>query len=329
MQSDLKPVDEPTVSGWRVVYSAIQLRFRFLLAILALGLLAGIWPWLTNSWERLLARWNPYVLDNAVSAGSEYFCPMDPGVVSVWPAICPICNMDLISRRKAEMPILPSGVVARMQLSPYRIALAGVRTVAVQERESLSPQGSSPQGDLPKTELVIPATAVVHWGAETIVYIESMPGMFDGMAVQLGRREGDSQVVDAGLKPGQSVVAIGTLLIDAETRLHPHLATQYFGAAAQATADPPPPVRRSNVSGESWNSAPEQINAADRLLAEAQRYCPVTQAELGSMGAPVFEQVGGRKVALCCASCRAKLLADPTKYLAWLDDRLAGEQASK
>ncbi len=329
MQSDLKLVDEPTVSGWRAVFSAIQLRFRFLLAILALGLLAGIWPWLTNSWERLLARWNPYVLDSTVSAGSEYFCPMDPGVVSVWPAICPICNMDLISRRKTEMPILPSGVVARMQLSPYRIALAGVRTVAVQERESLSAQGSSAQGSSPKTELVIPATAVVHWGTEAIVYVESMPGMFDGMAVQLGQREGDSQVVNAGLKPGQSVVAIGTLLVDAETRLHPHLATQYFGAALQATAEPPPPVRRSNASGESWNSAPEQINASDRLLAEAQRYCPVTQAELGSMGAPVFEQIGGCRVALCCASCRATLLADPTKYLTWLDERLASEQASK
>ena len=339
MQSDLKPVDEPTVSGWRAINSAIQLRFRFLLAILALGLLAGIWPWLTNSWERLLARWNPYVQDSTVSAGSEYFCPMDPGVVSVWPAICPICNMDLIRRRKTEMPILPSGVVARMQLSPYRIALAGVRTVAVQERESLSPQGSSPlgssplgsspQGSSPKIELVIPATAVVHWGTEAIVYVESMPGMFDGMAVQLGQREGDSQVVNAGLKPGQSVVAIGTLLVDAETRLHPHLATQYFGAALQATAEPPPPVRRSKVSGETWKSEREQINASDRLLAEAQRYCPVTQAELGSMGAPVFEQISGRRVALCCASCRATLLADPTKYLTWLDERLASEQASK
>ena len=156
-----------------------------------------------------------------------------------------------------------------------------------------------------------------------------MPGMFDGMAVQLGQREGDSQVVNAGLKPGQSVVAIGTLLVDAETRLHPHLATQYFGAALQATAEPPPPVRRSKVSGETWNSEREQINASDRLLAEAQRYCPVTQAELGSMGAPVFEQISGRRVALCCASCRATLLADPTKYLTWLDERLASEQASK
>src|SRR4029079_17017452 len=53
----------------------------------------------------------------------------------IWPAICPICNMDLVQRRKHDAQILPEGVVARMQLSPYRVQLAGIKTSVVEARE--------------------------------------------------------------------------------------------------------------------------------------------------------------------------------------------------
>ena len=59
-----------------------------------------------------------------VSNDTEFFCSMDPGVVSEWPAVCPVCNMDLVRRKKGEAVVLPEGVVARMQFSPYRIQLA-------------------------------------------------------------------------------------------------------------------------------------------------------------------------------------------------------------
>ena len=65
---------------------------------------------------------------SAVSADTEYFCPMDPGVVSDWPGRCGICNMALVRRKRGEAVALPDGVVARMQLSPYRIQLAGIQT---------------------------------------------------------------------------------------------------------------------------------------------------------------------------------------------------------
>ena len=228
MQTDIKHSREKPPRGWRVAYAAFQVRFRFAIALVVLALLAAVWPWLTNAWERVLARLTPFVLDTTVSASMEYFCPMDPGVVSVWPAICPICNMDLISRRKTESQILPSGVIARMQLSPYRVSLAGVRTVEVKKREQELPDMVADSH-----ELLVPTTAVVHWGSENIVYVESMPGMFDGVPIQLAKREGDSYIVAAGLKEGQRIVAMGTLLVDAESRLHPHLSTQYFGATAE------------------------------------------------------------------------------------------------
>ena len=37
------------------------------------------------------------------------------------------------------------------------------------------------------------------------------------------------------------------------------------------------------------------------------------------MGTPVKVTVKGRPVFICCASCKAKLLKDPDKYLAKLD----------
>src|SRR5258708_19500907 len=46
---------------------------------------------------------------------------------------CPICFMPLSKRKKGETneEALPAGVVNRVQLSPYRIALAGINTTRV------------------------------------------------------------------------------------------------------------------------------------------------------------------------------------------------------
>ena len=43
---------------------------------------------------------------------------------------CPICHMDLARRHKgaAESQPLPPGTVSRVQLSPYRVVLAGVQS---------------------------------------------------------------------------------------------------------------------------------------------------------------------------------------------------------
>ncbi len=306
--------NEKELRGWRAACAALRVRFRFLFAIALLAFLAASWPWIANAWDRIYARWMPFQSDSTVVSDREYFCPMDPGIVSNWSAICPICNMDLISRRKGESQILPSGVIARMQLSPYRISLAGVRTVEIKQRSV---------AETSETELLVPTTAVVHWGAETVVYVESMPGMFDGVSVKLGKREGDSYVVLSGVKPGHRVVAMGTLLIDAENRLSPHLSTQYFGAASQVAAGLPPPAPRSTLTPT------KALEPAEILLVEKQKYCPVTQEELGSMGTPVFVDVGNRKIALCCIGCRTGLLEEPDKYLGWLDQKLANEQAQK
>jgi hypothetical protein len=382
-----------------------------------------------TQWNRLRDLWDDwwYALRDrpaaAVSGNTEYFCPMDPGVISAWPAICPICNMDLVQRRKHDAQILPEGVVARMQLTPYRIQLAGIRTsevaprrlwheihaagilaagdaadgsasdadasgnglmfsaaissedaplmqqprdatvsltsdstvscVAVAEliaaKVQRSPDGAveTAQPTVPLVRvtlrgtgadrftagagvrtvirvpgaesLAVPESAVVDHGSRRLVFVESMPGTFDAVVVELGRRSGDYYPVIKGLKAGERVAATGAFLIDAETRLNPSLAITYFGANQSAADRRLPEVRVAEGGGNrSAAAAAVKLTPQELQLVKRQRICPVTNLPLDSMGGPVPLVVQGRKVYMCCKGCEAKLKADPAKYLSRL-----------
>ena len=426
------PSDDPPASAndrrpWRLARGAAAValaRLRFL--VLAGGLLGLVvaWPFLQNYWGKLTrtAEVRP-----SVSADTEYWCPMCPGVVSDWPTKCPVCSMSLVRRQKGEMTPLPDGVVARVQLSPYRLQLAGIRTSPVEyrrlEREVVvgglleAAAGAStltiaadvfepdarlltvgqeakvscdanpgepvpgravevvpaavpatgrrvrvrvenPRGDLrpglyaaatfrspvsradssvrleheqwrdavagglltgrpaeaPLAALLdaaarqalaregytlcVPESAVIDTGTRRAVFVEAMPGMFDAIEVRLGRRCGDFYPVLSGLEPGQRVATAGAVLLDAETRLNPSLAASYFGAGPRSPAPPAGP------------SSPD-----DKLLAERQKLCPVTEEPLDSMGGPVKLVVEGRVVFICCKGCEARLRAKPGEYL--------------
>lgn len=57
-----------------------------------------------------------------------------------------------------------------------------------------------------------------------------------------------------------------------------------------------------------------------------QRTCPVTGAELGSMGAPVAVGVREETIYVCCAGCVGKLKRNPDKYLGRSEISLKGLQ---
>jgi hypothetical protein len=112
--------------AWRLV----SVRLRFPLVIGLALLVVAQWDLLRNHWD----RWTRPAGDpsgQAVSADTEYFCPMDPGVVADWPGKCGVCNMALVRRKRGDMAPLPEGVVARMQFTPYRLHLAGIRSTPV------------------------------------------------------------------------------------------------------------------------------------------------------------------------------------------------------
>src|SRR5581483_2303417 len=89
-------------------------------------------------WETLKAyyeKWaRPAATHAAAGSDLEFWCPMHPTVVRDHPDKCPICAMPLSKRKKGEKSdddALPPGVISRVQLSPYRIALAGLQTTEI------------------------------------------------------------------------------------------------------------------------------------------------------------------------------------------------------
>ena len=173
---------------------------------------------------------------------------------------------------------------------------------------------------------MVPITSIVHRDEETLIYIERAPGMLDGVQVKIGNRIDDYyEIVEGEIQVGQHVVVMGTLLVDAESRLNPNLSTQYFGASDKRVSDTAPTAKRKSVHIE----GERVLNPKDRAIVEEQRYCPVTRATLGSMGAPVFVTVDQRRVAICCEGCQSQLEKEPSKYLGWLDEKLAGERKPK
>lgn len=106
----------------------VEVRLRLLVVLLVGFMVVGQWDTLRNYWETLTTSAGAGASPSVISSDTEYFCPMCPGVISDWPTRCSVCNMGLVRRKKGEAIQLPDGVLARMQLSPYRVQLAGIAT---------------------------------------------------------------------------------------------------------------------------------------------------------------------------------------------------------
>lgn len=126
------PLYRPTFARnvWRVV-KTVQARLRFVVVLAAVGGVLAYWDALMAYYE----KWSRPVASASVARAAddeEFWCPMHPTIVRDRPDKCPICGMPLSKRKKGgkEEP-LPPGVVSRVQLTPWRVALAGIRTAAV------------------------------------------------------------------------------------------------------------------------------------------------------------------------------------------------------
>lgn len=103
-------------------------RLRFVAILVVIGVIIMKWDVLLSYYD----KWTrPAATSGAVASDVEWFCPMHPAVVRDNPREkCPICFMPLSKRKKGAGTTdpLPAGTVSRVQLSPYRIVLAGVQT---------------------------------------------------------------------------------------------------------------------------------------------------------------------------------------------------------
>lgn len=173
---------------WRTLRGAAAIAFVRLRFVLIVGIVLAAfaaWPTLRNTLDKLTTT---APVGGTVSQEIEYWCPMCPGVLSEWPAKCPVCSMALVRRQKGEMTPLPDGVLARVQLSPYRVQLAGLRTAAVEYRPLLCEVRMGgllelPNGTIGSTaslmltaDLFEPEASMVHIGQVGSVTCDASPG---------------------------------------------------------------------------------------------------------------------------------------------------------
>lgn len=85
---------------------------------------------------------------------------------------------------------------------------------------------------------------------------------------------------------------------------------------AQATTTPS--AKQPEAAAADTTKGLAELSADDRIAAEKQRVCPVSDELLGEHGKPYKATVKGQTVFLCCSACEKQLQADPDKYLAKL-----------
>ena len=72
----------------------------------------------------------------------------------------------------------------------------------------------------------------------------------------------------------------------------------------------------ASSTNPSYDSGTSGTASGPGIASRAQRTCPVTGEELGSMGNPISVTVKGETVLVCCKGCVKKVQQSPDKYLA-------------
>ncbi|MFO1094057.1 MAG: hypothetical protein U0992_12210 [Planctomycetaceae bacterium] len=177
--------------------------------------------------------------------------------------------------------------------------------------------------------LAVPESSVIDTGRQTIVYRQTIPGVYEGVQVELGPRMlGADNIpyfpVLEGIKADEVIVTAGSFLVDAETRLNPAAGSIYFGGSSGSkTGSSTTSVRPSMPEDPDAKitAALARLSNADRQLAEQQRFCPIlSTSRLGSMGVPIKLVIDDQPVFVCCAGCRKAALDGGAKTVKKVQD---------
>ena len=128
------PTDQspPAAARFWTFLRILNVRLRFILLMVVVGLVAGNWDDIMNRYDRMRrpARASSLVQDRRV----EYYCPMHPNVVRAEAANCPICGMPLSERARTGEKTLPEGVLATVQLTPLKVRMGRIGSTPVSYR---------------------------------------------------------------------------------------------------------------------------------------------------------------------------------------------------
>jgi len=172
--------------------------------------------------------------------------------------------------------------------------------------------------------VAVPESSVIDTGNQTIVYRQTLPGVYEGVRVDLGpRMSGPDDVpffpVLRGLVPGEIVVTAGSFLVDAETRLNPAAGSIYFGGSSGSKSGSGGSTVRPTTPEDTdakINQALARLSDKDRKVAEQQQFCPIiADSRLGSMGVPIKLVIDNQPVFICCEGCKKAALENPQETL--------------
>jgi len=276
------------------------------------GTLEFIYPHLDQSSRTLTVRFN------MPNPGHK----LRPGAWATVAIDVPPDRIDLITREYAEEEARETtlGALARGLGAPGapfgQVGLTALLNAAV--RRAALQRGLVP---------AVPESAVIDTGAMQVVYRESAsdPSLYEGVIVKLGPRMAEPgnpaafYPVLGGLEAGDRVATEGAFLIDAETRLNPAAGSIYYGGSGGKEKTGSSTVRPSTPEDDSGKDRKvrtelAKLGAADRQLAEAQRFCPIlANSRLGGMGPPVKLVLDGETVFVCCENCVEPAQAAPKK----------------
>jgi Cu(I)/Ag(I) efflux system membrane fusion protein len=143
---------------------------------------------------------------------------------------------------------------------------------------------------------------LVHEGQAALATVAAFPGeTFSGKV----------EFIQPHLDPTTRTVEVRFGLSNSAHKLRPGM----FATVTLTTliAETPPfRTRMASTQGSKGSGRPVSLTANE------QKTCPVTNAKLGSMGAPIPVDVEGRTVWTCCVDCPPKLKARPAVYRARL-----------
>jgi len=148
---------------------------------------------------------------------------------------------------------------------------------------------------------------LIHLGQPVEATVEALPGkVFPGKV----------EFIQPNVDSTTRTVEVRYALDNPGLRLRPGM----FATVVLHTSIAETPEFQAKLVGRRSRGLVSHIG---HMTAEEQRICPVTGAELGTMGPSVAVEVQGKTIWTCCDACPSKVDSEPTQYLAKLTNLLS------